>query len=111
MLRETSETASTAKYLFQWMVSQANVWYLLYRCAEYVNKTNAPLQSSATALDQLLLLGDSETEVDTESGARMEGGISNAPDVENRQVPETSWWRSEYNFVIFFQIIICFTAQ
>lgn len=102
MLKEaSSDGASTAKYVFQWMVSQANVWYLLYRCAEYVNKANSPLyRSNTTALDRLLALHDSEFESEAPGhpGALMEGaeGAAALEEVENRQVPETSWWRSKF---------------
>lgn len=93
MLRETESSSSATKYLIQWVLSQADVWYLLYRCADYVSKAQAPIQTSAVALDQLFALDD----VDSMAGPSDEG----ADAVENRQVPECSWWRSKCSHFTF----------
>lgn len=71
----------TAKYLFEWMFSKADVWYLLYRCVEYISKAHDPLQSSAALIDQIFVMEDSKP------------SSSDRNNVENRQEPEIAWWR------------------
>jgi hypothetical protein len=49
------------RYLFHWVVTQAGVWFLIYRFVDLVNKVHGPLeQSTRILLDQLRLLDDED---------------------------------------------------
>ena len=49
---------NTGKQALTWVLGQAHVWYLLYRCAHYVSKANDPSQSSVSILDSLFSVED-----------------------------------------------------
>lgn len=74
---------SAAKYLFEWMLSKADVWYLLYRCVEYISKAHEPVQNSAALIDRIFVMDD----------IKPSSSESNNTE-ENRQEPEVAWWRS-----------------
>lgn len=80
---KTTVSDSAGKLLLEWMLSKADVWYLLYRCVEYISKAHEPVQNSAALLDRLFAMED------TKPGSSDSNNVA-----ENRQDPETTWWRS-----------------
>lgn len=40
MLGTNKSRINSGSHVLAWMLGQADVWYLLYRCAHYVSKTN-----------------------------------------------------------------------
>jgi hypothetical protein len=42
------------RYLLHWVVTQANVWFLVYRCVDSVVKVHGSLDESFRILDRLL---------------------------------------------------------
>jgi hypothetical protein len=42
------------RYLLHWVVAQANVWFLVYRCLDSLAKIHGPLDESLRILDRLL---------------------------------------------------------
>jgi hypothetical protein len=42
------------RYLLHWVVTPANVWFLVYRCVDSVAKVHDPLDETLTILDRLL---------------------------------------------------------
>lgn len=48
------------RYLFHWVITQADVWFLIYRCVDLVTKIHGPFDRSVRILDQLLQEDDEE---------------------------------------------------
>lgn len=57
-----AETLSNhlGRQLFHWAVAQSDIWYLAYRCADFVTKIHEPLERGVAVLDSLLTLEDEE---------------------------------------------------
>jgi hypothetical protein len=73
--------------LFHWAVTQADVWFLIYRCVDLVTKVHGPLDRSVRILDQLL-------QVDDEDHADLEDDC-----VENNENGALDWvFRSSYRW-------------
>jgi hypothetical protein len=66
------------RYLYRWAVTQADVWFLIYRCVDLVTKVHGPLDRSARILEQLLRVDD-EDQADTEDD-RVENNENGALD-------------------------------
>jgi hypothetical protein len=56
------------RYLLHWVVSQANVLFLVYRCVDSVAKVHGPLDESLRILDRLLQ--SDEDDADSDDGAQ-----------------------------------------
>jgi hypothetical protein len=52
------------RYLLNWVVAQANVWFLVYRCVDSVAKVHGPLDESLRILDRLLLPDEDDADLD-----------------------------------------------
>jgi len=52
------------RYLLHWVVNQANVWFLVYRCVDSVSKVHGPLDESLRILDRLLLPDEDDGDPD-----------------------------------------------
>lgn len=48
------------RQLLHWAVTQADLWYLAYRCADFVTKIHEPLERGVAVLDHLLTLEEEE---------------------------------------------------
>lgn len=46
MLGSDQAGLRAGRHALAWILGQANVWYVLYRCAHYVSKGHGPSQSS-----------------------------------------------------------------
>jgi len=42
------------RYLLHWVLTRANVWFLVYRCVDSVAKVHGPLDESLRIMDRLL---------------------------------------------------------
>jgi len=71
------------RYLLHWVVTQANVWFLVYTCVDSVAKVHGPLDESLRILDRLLR--PDEDDVDPDDG------------VENNEYGPLDWmFRASY---------------
>jgi len=52
------------RQLLHWAITQADIWYLAYRCAEIVTKFHEPLERGVAILDNILTLEEEETIID-----------------------------------------------
>jgi hypothetical protein len=55
------------RYLLHWVVTQANVWFLVYRCVDSVAKVHGPLDESLRILNQLLQAEEGDVDSDEEA--------------------------------------------
>ncbi|XP_031349878.1 BTB/POZ domain-containing protein 6 isoform X2 [Photinus pyralis] len=62
MLGAEYASLSKGRHLLAWVLSQTDVWYLLYRCAHYVGK-NQGATSSVSVLDNLFTLDEENVDV------------------------------------------------
>jgi hypothetical protein len=71
------------RYLLHWVVTQANVWFLLYTYVDSVAKVHGPLDESLRILDRLLQPDEDDADPDD--------------DVENNENGPLDWIsRSSY---------------
>jgi hypothetical protein len=52
------------RYLLHWVVTQANVWFLVYRCVDSMVKVHGPLEESLRILDRLLQSDEDDADPD-----------------------------------------------
>lgn len=65
MLGAEQAGLSAGRHALAWILGQADVWYLLYRCAHFVSKGQGPpAQSSVSILEDLFTLEDEQQLVD-----------------------------------------------
>lgn len=62
MLGTELTNLSTGRHILAWVLSQTDIWYLLYRCAHYVGK-NQEQTSNVSVLDNLFTLDDEYVEL------------------------------------------------
>ncbi|XP_022907398.1 BTB/POZ domain-containing protein 6-B isoform X2 [Onthophagus taurus] len=58
MLGAEQSGLANGRHVLTWALGHTHVWYLLYRCAHYVGKSQDPNQSSVSILDNLFNLDD-----------------------------------------------------
>lgn len=103
-MHETDKSATV--HLVKWLLTSADIWYLVYKCADYVSKAQGPAQNSLAVLDTIFTV---EEEEDLNSAVPLNGvgearvlqvaGGDQPHHVENRQQPPTAgalWWRRKF---------------
>lgn len=77
MLGTEQAGLSAGRHALAWILGQANVWYVLYRCAHYVSKGHGPSSqnSNVSVLEDLFTL---------------EGDLQDIPETGdyNEEIPE-----------------------
>lgn len=75
------------RQLFHWVITQSDIWYLAYRCADFVTKIHEPLERGVAVLDGLLTIED-EDQTSHEDLISMEFFEENQENLDQQQQPQ-----------------------
>lgn len=62
MLGAEQTGLNAGRHVLAWVLGQTDIWYLLYRCANYVSKSHSYTPSSVSILDNLFTLDEEQIE-------------------------------------------------
>jgi hypothetical protein len=62
------------RYLFHWVVTRAYVWFIMYRCVDFMQKVHGPLDRSVRILDRILRTDEEDVDPEDDDVENNENG-------------------------------------